>query len=115
MSGTPTPSEPFREPVVLRGTHTGDGFSASLSTRPGFRVCRICSAAYECTDSRSHFCSKKCKATWFNFWKAKGPALARAMYDYRITRRKDGLSDLCHTFAVMYDDFQQRRRDENVK
>lgn len=83
-----------------------DGFALRTDPATGKPLCRFCGDAFDKKDWRQEFCARPCKRLWNSFWQSKGPALARAMYQYRVERKNGALGDLCDAFRQMQYDFE---------
>lgn len=91
-----------------------DGFNLVRSPDTGRRRCRYCDDPFDAHDLRQEFCGSKCRRAWQSFWMAKGPALARALHEYRVVRSDGSLGALCAEFANALDDFKRKRwREKN--
>ena len=61
--------------------------------------CAECGDPFETDNPKKEFCSSKCQQDFNNFWKSKGPALARAMTDWRVGRKPGSMGAACRAFG----------------
>lgn len=86
------------------------GFSPEVSSTTGAPLCRYCGKTYVPHDGRQEFCQTVCKRRWFKAWDSKGAALAKLLYAYRFERKPGALSALCHTFTIMVEEVDRKRK-----
>lgn len=79
------------------------------NTEPKMDSCPQCGERFVKTRKTKRFCSTACQQDFNNFWKAKGPALALALHDWRVAKVPRGLSRVCQEFSRAREDLKDRR------
>lgn len=69
------------------------------NTEPKMDTCPQCGTRFEKVKKTKTFCSTGCQQAWNNHWKAAGPALALAMYDWRVRKMSKGMTRVCQSFS----------------
>lgn len=62
-------------------------------------VCLWCKGEFQTANAAQEFCCDKHRKAFNNHWQGRGPALARAMIDWRVGRQPGALSKVCRAFA----------------
>ena len=82
--------------------------------KPPVRVhtCPECDENFDTDNPDKEFCSSTCQQAFNNFWKGKGPSLARAIHQWRVNRTKGGMNAVCREFSKARKAHKQRRADK---
>lgn len=74
------------------------------------RKCETCATEFEPKKPTQLFCSTTCQQVWNNFWKGKGPKIAKSLFDWRVKRVPGGLTQLGRDFAQARDDWKDKKK-----
>ncbi|MGE5515110.1 MAG: hypothetical protein ACM31D_04740 [Bacteroidota bacterium] len=69
------------------------------NTEPKMDTCPHCGTRFEKTKKTKVFCSTDCQQAFNNHWKAHGPRLALAMFDWRVGKKAKGMTKVCQEFS----------------
>ncbi|OAN67992.1 hypothetical protein [Magnetospirillum moscoviense] len=72
-------------------------------------TCLWCDGDFDRKHKHQDFCSTDHQQAFNNFWKGKGPALAKALHAWRVGKAKGGLTDLCREFSNAREELKDKR------
>lgn len=73
--------------------------------------CMWCDGPFDRVRGNQDFCCTGHQQAFNNFWKGKGPLLARALHVWRVGRDRGGMTDLCREFSIARDELKERQAD----
>ena len=71
--------------------------------------CAWCDTDFESTRYEAEFCGTPCQQSFNNFWKSKGPKLAKALHSFRVRRAQGAFTRLCRAYADARHDEKQAK------
>lgn len=72
-------------------------------------TCLWCDARFDRARKNQDFCCVEHQQAFNNFWKGKGPTLAKAMHAWRVAKTKGAFTDLCREFSAARDELKDKR------
>lgn len=72
-------------------------------------TCLWCDGSFDRVHKHQDFCCTAHQQAFNNFWKGKGPALAKALHAWRVGKVKGGLTALCREFSTARDELKDKR------
>jgi hypothetical protein len=72
-------------------------------------TCLWCDGPFERAHKHQEFCCPDHQQAFNNFWKGKGPSLAKALHAWRVGKVKGGLTDLCREFSIAREELKDKR------
>ncbi|WP_173978971.1 hypothetical protein [Magnetospirillum sp. UT-4] len=72
-------------------------------------TCLWCDGPFDKMRKAQDFCCPDHQQAFNNFWKGKGPALAKALHAWRVGKAPGGLTEVCREFAAARDELKDKR------
>jgi hypothetical protein len=72
-------------------------------------TCLWCDGSFDKMRQQQDFCCPEHQQAFNNFWKGKGPALAKALHAWRVGKAKGGLTDVCREFSAAREELKDKR------
>lgn len=72
-------------------------------------TCLWCDGQFDQVRQNQDFCCTEHQQAFNNFWKGKGPALAKALHAWRVGKVEGGLTKVCREFASAREELKDRR------
>jgi hypothetical protein len=76
--------------------------------------CTQCDDEFQTDKPEKEFCSSKCQQAWNNYWKSKGPSMAKAMLNWRVGRAKGGMTKVCQVFSAARNTHTERKKQKKA-
>jgi len=72
-------------------------------------TCLWCDGSFDPVRQRQEFCCTAHQQAFNNFWKGKGPALAKALHAWRVGKVEGGLTKVCREFSSAREELKEKR------
>lgn len=72
-------------------------------------VCLWCDGNFDQVRKLQEFCCPEHQQAFNNFWKGKGPALAKALHGWRVGKVAGGLTQVCREFSRARDELKHKQ------
>jgi hypothetical protein len=72
-------------------------------------ICLWCDGSFDQVRQRQEFCCPDHQQAFNNFWKGKGPALAKALHAWRVGKVAGGLTQVCREFSHARDELKHKQ------
>ena len=72
-------------------------------------TCLWCDGAFVRVRKEQDFCCPDHQQAFNNFWKGKGPVLAKALHSWRVNKAPGGLTKVCQEFSAAREDLKEKR------
>lgn len=72
-------------------------------------VCLWCDGSFDQVRRRQEFCCSDHQQAFNNFWKGKGPVLAKALHAWRVGKVIGGLTQVCREFSHARDELKHKQ------
>ncbi|MGE4278179.1 MAG: hypothetical protein AB7G62_01245 [Magnetospirillum sp.] len=71
--------------------------------------CLWCGGDFDQVRKAQEFCSPEHQQAFNNFWKGKGPTLAKALHAWRVGKEPGGLTKLCREYSAAREELQDKQ------
>ena len=71
--------------------------------------CLWCGGDFDQVRKAQEFCCPDHQQAFNNFWKGKGPALAKALHAWRVGKEPGGLTKVCREFSTAREELQDKQ------
>ncbi|CDK99878.1 conserved protein of unknown function [Magnetospirillum gryphiswaldense MSR-1 v2] len=71
--------------------------------------CLWCGGDFDQVRKAQEFCCPEHQQAFNNFWKGKGPALAKALHAWRVGKEPGGLTKVCREFSAAREELQDKQ------
>lgn len=92
-----------RLPAVVGKLQTG----AATARKPK-AACLWCGDDFDPVRKAQEFCCPAHQQAFNNFWKGKGPTLAKALHAWRVGKQAGGLTKVCQEFAAAREELKDK-------
>ncbi|WP_141400597.1 hypothetical protein [Magnetospirillum sp. 15-1] len=72
-------------------------------------VCLWCDGQFDQVRKQQEFCCPDHQQAFNNFWKGRGPALAKALHAWRVGKAEGGLTNVCREFSAAREELKCKR------
>lgn len=72
-------------------------------------ICLWCDGEFDKVRQQQDFCCPDHQQAFNNFWKGRGPALAKALHAWRIGKVEGGLTKVCREFSAARQELKCKR------
>lgn len=76
------------------------------------RKCTECDEPFETDKPDKEFCSPKCQQAWNNFWKSRGPGLAKVLHQWRVKRTPGSFTKMTQAYSKARKAHKHRREEK---
>ncbi len=78
-------------------------------------TCLWCDGSFDKVRQQQDFCCPDHQQAFNNFWKGRGPGLAKALHAWRIGKVEGGLTKVCREFSAAREELKERRTQARKK
>jgi len=97
---------------ICRREHKHAQKQRNNKPKPLTTNCKECNEVFETDNPDKEFCSSICQQGWNNFWKSRGPAIAKALDAWRVKREKGSFTKVCQAYSAARKAHKQRREEK---
>lgn len=72
-------------------------------------ACLWCDGSFDRVKKNQDFCCTEHQQAFNNFWKGKGPTLAKALHAWRVGKVAGGLTNVCREFSSAREELKDKR------
>lgn len=72
-------------------------------------ICLWCCNSFDKARRQQDFCCPDHQQEFNNFWKGRGPALAKALHAWRVEKKPGAMTDVCREFGRAREDLKHKQ------